>query len=252
MRKLIAYPLTIIHISTYVLLLVIFHPIQVITYNLFGSKAHKAVVDILNVFLLSSLYILFCRFSFNGLKHIPKNKPLIIVSNHQSLYDITPVILGFRKHNPKFISKKELGYNIPSISYNLKKGGSVLIDRKNGSQSIKQILMLGRSMEKHNCSACIFPEGTRSKTGDLRKFQVAGFKTLLKASPSALIVPFAIDGNHKLHKWGGLFPLNFGINLKYTALKPINRSDYSNDEELLEAVREKIKEQLSIDKAKTA
>lgn len=244
MRKIIAYPLTIVQISIYVTLLVIFHPIQVIAYNLFGYKTHKTVVDVLNVALISTLSILFCQTKFSGIKSLQKNTPFIIVSNHQSLFDITPIVLAFRKHHAKFISKQELGKNIPSVSYNLKKGGSVLIDRKNGSQSIKQILMLGKRMEKNNWSACIFPEGTRSKTGELRKFQVAGFKTLLKASPSALIVPFVIDGNHKLHKWG-MFPLNIGIKLKYTALEPINRNDFESDEVLLEHVRSKIENTLT-------
>jgi 1-acyl-sn-glycerol-3-phosphate acyltransferase len=154
------------------------------------------------------------------------------------MYDISPIVRAFRKHHVKFISKKELGKKIPSISYNLRKGGSVLIDRKNGAQSIKEILKLGRKMEDKNWSVCIFPEGTRSKYGQLRTFHLAGFKTLLKASPNALIVPFAIDGNYKLHRWGQ-FPLNIGIKLKYTALEPIARQEL-NDEDLLELIRAKI------------
>lgn len=244
MRKIIAIPFTLIIYILFASFLVVFHPIQVIAFNLFGLKAQKKVVDVLNFFLIANLYALLCRPVFKGFKNLPKNTPFIIVSNHQSMFDISPVVWGFRKHHAKFISKKELGKNLPSISYNLKKGGSVLIDRSSGSQAIKEILKLGRNMEKHNWSACIFPEGTRSRTGQLRKFQVAGFKTLLKASPSALIVPFVIDGNHKLHKWG-MFPLNIGIKLKYTALKPINRNEFESDEALLEAVKVKIENTLN-------
>lgn len=244
MRKILVYPIAIIHAAIMVLLLTLFHPIQVIAYKLFGYTAHKKSVDLLNFFMVYNLYTLFCRPSFHGLKDLPKNTPLIIVGNHQSMYDISPVVWGFRKHHAKFISKKELGKNMPSISYNLHKGGSVLIDRRNGSQSIKEILKLGKNMEKHNWSACIFPEGTRSTTGELKKFQPAGFKTLLKASPSALVVPFVTDGNYKLHPWG-LFPINIGIHLKYTALPPINRADYENDEVLLDEVKNQIQAHLS-------
>jgi 1-acyl-sn-glycerol-3-phosphate acyltransferase len=166
-----------------------------------------------------------------------------IVANHQSMFDISPVVVGFRRHHAKFISKKELGKYLPSISYNLNKGGSVLIDRASGSQSIKEILRLGRLMEEKNYSVCLFPEGTRSKTGQLRRFQSAGFKTLLKASPSAIIVPFVIDGNYKLHKYG-MFPLNIGLRLKYSVLEPISRENYT-DEELLELAESRIKKALS-------
>ena len=214
-----------------------------IAHTLFGYSAHKKTVDLLNFFLVHNLYTLICQPSFCGFKNIPKNRPLIIVANHQSLFDIAPVVWGFRKHHAKFISKKELGKFLPSISYNLRKGGSVLIDRKKGSQSIKEILKLGKNMEQKNFSACIFPEGTRSKTGIVKHFLPAGFKTLLKASPSALIVPFAIHGNYKLHKYHKLFPLNIGQHLKYTALEPMEREHFT-DEDLLERVENKIKEAL--------
>lgn len=242
MRKILAYPISIIHYGLLLLILTIFHPIQVIAFNLFGYKAHKKTVDLLNFCFAYNAYSLFCRISFHGFNKVQKNKPLIIVSNHQSMYDISPIGWGFRKHHPKFISKKELGKNLPSVSYNLRKGGSVLIDRNSGSQSIKEILKLGKRMEAENWSVCIFPEGTRSKTGELKSFQPAGFKTLLKASPSALIVPCVIDGNHKLHKWGN-FPLNIGLRLKYTALDPISREN-KTDEELLEEVRDQIQAHL--------
>lgn len=243
MRLILAYIISSIHYAIMTLWMYVFHVLQVIAYNLFGYSAHKKTVEVLNFLLLANMLTNFCRPSFHGFKKIPKNTPLIIVANHQSMYDIPPVVWGFRKHHPKFISKKELGKKLPSISYNLQKGGSALIDRKNGSQAIKEIIKLGRNMEEKNWSACIFPEGSRSLTGELRKFQLAGFKTLLKASPSALIVPLSIDGNYKLHRWGK-FPLDFGKRIKYIAHTPIARDNYS-DEELLEKVRTTIQESLT-------
>jgi 1-acyl-sn-glycerol-3-phosphate acyltransferase len=243
MKKILAYILSAIYYFNWLLLLLLFHPIQVIAYNLFGYSAHKKVVDSMNYFLIWNLYTLLCRPTFHGFDTLPTNKPLIIISNHQSMFDISPVVVGFRRHHAKFISKKELGKYLPSVSYNLRKGGSVLIDRNSGSQSIKEILRLGKLLEQKNYSACIFPEGTRSKTGLVKHFQPAGIKTLLKASPSAIIVPLVIDGNYKLHKYG-MFPLNIGIHLKYTALDPINREGYTDDA-LIELVELRIKMALS-------
>ena len=165
MKRVLAYPLSIIHYSILVVLLLLFHPVQVIANYLSGYTAHKRIVDLLNFFLTLNFYTLLCRPSFRGFRKLPSDRPLIIVANHQSMFDIPPIIWGFRKHHIKFISKKELGRNLPSISYNLKKGGSVLIDRDSGAQAIREILRLGRLMEDKKYSVCIFPEGTRSRDG---------------------------------------------------------------------------------------
>jgi 1-acyl-sn-glycerol-3-phosphate acyltransferase len=242
MKKMLSYPLSVVFYLNLALLLLIFHPIQVLAYNLFGYAAHKKSVDILNFLLIQNLYVLFCRPSFYGFENFPRNKPLIIIANHQSMFDISPVVWGFRKHHPKFVSKKELGKGFPSISYNLKKGGSVLIDRENGAQSIKEIIRLGNLIEDKCYSACLFPEGTRSRTGEVKRFRLGGFKSLLETSPSAIIVPFVIDGNSRLHKYG-LFPLNIGLHLKYTVLEPLERKDLSG-EDLLLLIENRIKQAL--------
>lgn len=244
MKKGVACILSIVYYAIWLVLLLVFHPIQIIAYNVFGYSAHKRTVDVMNFLMIGNLYTLLCRPVLQGFDTLPTNHPLIVIANHQSMFDIPPVVWGFRKHHVKFISKKELGKYLPSVSYNLRKGGSVLIDRNNGSQSIREIFRLGKLMEEKNYSVCIFPEGTRSKTGEVKHFQTAGIKTLLKASPSALIVPSAIDGNYKLHKYG-MFPLNFGIRLKYTALKPIAR-DGLTDDALIELVENRIKETLPL------
>lgn len=221
MKKILSYILTPIYLLCFGLLLVIFHPIQMITEWIWGYPVRKRVVDVMNFGLLYSLWILGTKITFRGIEKIPQNRPIIIVANHQTTLDIPAVIVGFRKNHPKFISKIELGKWIPSISYNLRHGGSVLIDRKNPRQSVKDILMLGKHIEANNYAACIFPEGTRTKDGKLKSFMPAGIASLIKTSPSALIVPFAIDGNYELMKHG-YFPMTLGVHLKLTAFDPID------------------------------
>jgi len=179
----------------------------------------KKVVDILNFGLLYGLWILGTRIIFKGFEKIPQNRPLIIVSNHQSLLDIVAIVVGFRKYHPKFISKIELKKGIPSVSYNLRHGGSVLIDRKKGAQSVKDIMMLGKHIEKETYAACIFPEGTRTKNGLVKTFQPAGIASLMRTAPSAVIIPLAIDGFEIMKN--GYFPISFGCHFKLTVLDPI-------------------------------
>lgn len=237
MKKILSYILSPIYIAYFFLVLLVFHPIQMLTRKIGGYPLRKKAVDIMNYFLVYGLWIMGCRIRFKGFENLPKDRPLIIVSNHQSLMDIPPIIIGFRKHHPKFVSKIELAKGIPSISYNLRHGGSALIDRKNPRQSIVEIAKLGRHIEKEKYSASIFPEGTRSKTGKVKKFQHAGIASLLKYSPSSLIIPFVVDGNRELMKKGN-FPLTFGTKLTYTVLPAIdpagrNAEELTNEIELL-------------------
>src|SRR5690606_21081302 len=115
---------------------------------LFGYKALKITVDWLQFFLMRCLDVLGTRFTFTNPYDIDTDQPLIIVANHQSMYDISPIMWYMRKHHPKFISKKELGKGIPSVSYNLRHGGSVLIDRKNARQALPAIMKFGEYIEK--------------------------------------------------------------------------------------------------------
>jgi len=221
MKKIFGYILSPIYLLVFGLLIGIFHPIQVVCWNMWGYPALKRAAEIMSYLIIKSLIILGSRVEFKGFEKLPQNRPLIIVSNHQSQYDIPPVVWGFRKHYPKFISKIQLGKGIPSISYNLRKGGSALIDRKNSSQAIKEIIKLGRQIEANNYSACIFPEGTRSRDGKVKAFKVSGLATLLKTSPSAAIIPFAVNGNYLLQR----FPMGVGEKLTYSVLDPIEREN---------------------------
>ncbi len=238
-----SYLLSAIYWIYFGLLLAIFHIIQVICNFLGGYKLRKKAVDIMNYLLLYGLRIVGARITFKGFENLPEGCPLIIVSNHQSTFDIPPIVWAFRKHHPKFVSKKELGKGIPSISYNLRHGGSALIDRKNGRQSMMEIAKLGRHIEKENYSASIFPEGTRSKTGAVVTFQHPGIAALVKTAPSAMIVPLVIDGNSELTKRGS-YPLQLGTKLTLTVLEPINPKG-RDIKELTVEIEEMIREQLA-------
>ena len=192
---------------------------------MFGYDAHKRSVSVLNWFLMRCLNILGTRFTFRNSFTIPANRPLIIVTNHQSMYDIPPIIWYMRKHHPKFVSKKELGKGLPSVSFNLRHGGSALIDRKDGVQALAEIGKLGKYIETNSRSAVIFPEGTRSRDGHPKKFKPTGLKSLLKNAPSALIVPISINNSWKLLRYGK-FPMGLGCHLTFDVHQPIeNQGD---------------------------
>lgn len=239
MRKLLAYPLSFIYSICFGLTLAIFHPIQWFCFNMLGYNAHKISVDWLQFFTLRCTNLLGTRYTFENSYSIETNQPLIIVTNHQSMYDIPPLIWYMRKHHVKFISKKELGKGIPSVSYNLRHGGSVLIDRKNPMQAIKAIKNFAEYIEENKRAAVIFPEGTRSRNGITKPFQKKGLLTLFEYIPSAMVVPITINNSWKMLRYGK-FPLGIGNHLQFKVHPAIKVSEYEPNE-LIDIIEKQIK-----------
>lgn len=220
MQKILAYPLTAIYGLVFLGILIVFHPIQWVCYNVLGYHTHRISVAFLNLSLLRCAHILGTRYTFHNPHDFVVDRPAIIVSNHQNMNDIPPIIWWMRKYDPKFVSKKELGKGIPSVSYNLRHGGSVLIDRANVKQSLAQISELGKYIEAYKRAAVIFPEGTRSRTGEPKPFKTTGLKLLMRNAPSAVIIPVSISNSWKMLKYGK-FPYGLGNHIKIHVHAPI-------------------------------
>lgn len=239
MKKIISYPLSILYYLFFSFFLLFFHPIQWLCLKLGGYLPHKKSVDYLNFFLVNCLRILGTKISFNQPYELPKT-PLIIVSNHQSMYDVPPFIWYLRKHHVKFISKKELGSGIPSISFNLKHGGSILIDRNDRVKSIEMIKEMGDYLEKNNYSVVIFPEGTRSRNGIPKKFKSGGLKSLVENVPSAHIIPVSVNNTWKITRYG-VFPLSIRNKISFD-IHPAIKVSEKPFEQVFEQVEKTIKE----------
>ncbi len=226
-------------------LLLLFEVIQRICLNVFGYTAHKKSVSIFNWLVLRSLHTLGTTYNIQLPKQLPVGQPVIIVSNHQSMWDIPPLIWFLRKLHPKFISKKELGKGIPTISYNLKHGGSVLIDRKNPKQAAEEIKKIAHYISEQNRSVVIFPEGTRSRNGTPKPFKQKGLKTLFEYAPEAYVLPVSISGSWKLQKYG-VFPIPLGVHLQLHIQEPLKVSEY-NHEKLIHKLEKQITENVILE-----
>lgn len=239
-KKIFAALLSILFYPLFFGCLLIFHAIQVVCLRVFGKKAHKKSVDYLNFFLIKCLNVMGNTTQFINEHEIPKNKPLLFVANHQSMFDITMIVWYMKKYSPKFISKIELGNGIPSISYNLRHGGSILIDRKNKRQSLPKLINFGKKLETNNETGVLFPEGTRSKDGLPKDFKDGGFKVLTKTMPNGYIVPLTLNNSWKLLQWG-YFPVGAFNKVTLEVHPPIAIASSSSDE-LLEKVERQIKQ----------
>ena len=242
MFKFFSYVLSSIFYLIFGLFLILFHPIQIISYNLFGVKILKKTVEILNFFLISFYKIILSEISFNFHEKILFNKPIIFVCNHQSTFEIPILIWFLRKFEARFVGKKELGYNIPSVSYYLKNGGSVLIDRKQPEDALQKIDSFCDKVKKNNWSIVIFPEGTRSKDGTPKKFRKKGLKLILNKIPNAEIIPISINNSYKFNQWNG-FPIPIFIKLIFNLHESIP-NDINNINYNLELIEKKIKKSI--------
>ena len=242
MKKILSYILSSIFYLFYGILLLFFHVFQWVGFNVGKYKGHKIAVDLMNCSLTYLLYILGTRIEFINKYPIPKDVPLIIVSNHQSMHDICPISCYLKKQHPKFVSKIELGKGIPAVSYNLTHGGSVLIDRKDPRQALTAIRDFGKYIEENNYAAVIFPEGTRSKDGVPKRFSENGLKMLTKFAPSAYVIPVSINNCWKLNRFG-MFPLEVGVNVTFEFHEPI-KANSLKFEDLFKKVETTIKNSL--------
>lgn len=198
----------------------------------------------MNFLLIKSLYFIATTVKFENKQNIPEGIPLIIVANHQGLMDIPPIVWYMRKYHPKFISKKELGRGVPSVSFNLRNGGSVLIDRKDSRQALITIRDFAKMVGEKKWSAVIFPEGTRSKNGKPKEFQVSGLKILFKNIPEAIVVPITINNSWKIQRHGK-FPYGIFNRITFKVQEPIKVSDY-NPEELIVRVEKAVKKDIIV------
>jgi 1-acyl-sn-glycerol-3-phosphate acyltransferase len=220
------------------------HVLQFVGLHLFGYKGQKFGADCLGYMLLYSLKFVGASWILPKIPaNISKDKPLLVVSNHQSLFDITFLIAIFARHHAKFVSKIELSKGIPGISYNLRHSGAALIDRKKPEQALPELKRFGKFIEDNNYCGCIFPEGTRAVDGKIKPFKVKGLATLLQESPNAVVLPVALEGLWELIRYEYL-PIPFGVKMKATLLEPVDREG-KTEEEIVQECEYKIRKQLN-------
>ena len=234
----LSYPLSVLFYLLFGVLLLLFHPIQWLAYNLLGYTAHKKSVGVLNALILILLRIVGTRISFKIPDDVPQNIPLIVVSNHQSLWDIPPMVWFLRKFHPKFISKIELRKGIPSVSYNLRHGGSVLIDRNKPEEAVRIMREFAKYLNKHKRAGVIFPEGTRTRDGRPKNFKKKGLQTLIDHIPNGYVLPITINNSWKMQRYG-FFPIPIGVHLVFKVHPVIPISDHDRDA-LIEDIEKKV------------
>lgn len=221
------------------LLLLVFDIAQRIA-RLFGQRSQEYVAGALQVALVHSFSICGTRLHVQRSAHVKPYAPYLIIANHQSMFDVPIFGALFFSNFPKYVSKKSLAKWIPSISYNLRRGGNAIIDRGDPEQAIGAIQELAAQVRQRGVSAVIFPEGTRARHGTLGKFRPRGTLALLEAAPDTPVVPVCIDQSWRLLRHN-LMPVPFGTHVRVWIGDPIARRRDEDREALLARCEELIR-----------
>jgi len=135
----------------------------------------------------------------NGKEHIRKDVSYVIVPNHQSYYDIF-LIYGWLGIDIKWVMKKELA-KIPGLGFGSKKVGHIFIDRSNSRVALETMNAARRKLV-NGTSVVIFPEGTRSRTGEMGLFKKGAFR--LAIDLGLPILPLTITGTRSIWPAGSM------------------------------------------------
>jgi 1-acyl-sn-glycerol-3-phosphate acyltransferase len=138
-------------------------------------------------------YLTPVRVTVEGREYAHREQSYVVVSNHQSQYDIF-LIYGFLELDLKWVMKKELR-KIPGIGIGCEKAGHIFVDRgqpKQASKAIREALArLGKGI-----GILFFPEGTRSNSGHLLPFKKGAFR--LAVEQDLPILPITVVGTREV------------------------------------------------------
>lgn len=152
-----------------------------------------------------------------NLKDLEKNRNIVIISNHQSNFDIPILLSVFKNIDIGFVAKKEME-TWPFFSHWMKRGNYVFLNRNNPREGIKSIKK-AVSIVKSGYPTVIFPEGERSYDGKIKSFKKGSFK--LPLDGNSIIVPVSINGTFNIQKKGSPF-INTNKKVKITICSPID------------------------------
>ena len=134
-----------------------------------------------------------------GLEHIPRDQPVIYASNHSSMFDIWALFAAL-PGSVRFVAKRQL-FKIPLLGRAMLAAGHIPIDRAGGKKAFEAYDEAARTIQRGTSSIVVFPEGTRSRTGELLPFKNAPFGLAIAAQVP--IVPVYVHHTFEILPKGG-------------------------------------------------
>ena len=172
--------------------------------------------------------------SVHGADHLQPRAPMVVMSNHQSLYDI-PVIFQVVEQRLRMVSKIELA-SVPVWGAAMRASGFIFIDRRDREAAIRS-LREARQMLDDGVLVWIAPEGTRSRDGTLAAFKKGGF--VLAEEMGVPVLPISSDGTAAILP-ARTWDLQRDRPVRVTVHPRMSRETYDSREAFMTAVRDVI------------
>lgn len=179
------------------------------------------------------------RRKVDGLENIEKGKSYVIIINHNTMVDIPALYL--LPINFRWVSKREV-YWTPFFGQFLWLHGDICIRRGHGSEAMAQLKREGKQWLESGASVAIFPEGTRSKSGEIGRFKVGAFS--LAQENGVEILPVVMTGTRSV--FGKNNRINWRNTLSIRVMKPVKMPGIGSevDREVIDSVRAQMVEEL--------
>jgi 1-acyl-sn-glycerol-3-phosphate acyltransferase len=139
---------------------------------------------------LLNVYLSGTKLTIRGKEKIAEGSSYVVMSNHQSLFDVWALI-GMLPLQLRWIIKSDI-MRVPIFGYALDRMGHIYVDRKGPRKTSRGVEEALRTIEKKAC-VVVFPEGTRSKDGHLGKFRTGG--SLMAIKSGVPILPVTVNGS---------------------------------------------------------
>lgn len=145
----------------------------------------------------AALKLLRIHVKVSGEEKLPADSPVLFICNHRSNFDPIITWYVFRKYRPAFISK-EANFHIPFFGRYIRRCCFMAIDREDPREAMKTIRRAAGLLKEGEMSVGVYPEGTRSRSGELLPFHNGVFKIAQLADVP--IVVLSIKGTETIHK----------------------------------------------------
>ncbi len=180
------------------------------------DKGRRVVHELSRVLVRIFFFVpLRWRQTVQGLEHIDRRKQYVIVLNHNTVIDIPA--LYYVPLNFRWVSKREV-FKTPFFGQYLILHGDICIDRGRAAEAMEQLLRKGKSWIARGASVAVFPEGTRSKDGEIHRFKTGAFSLAKEAGVA--ILPVVLDGTRTLIRRNLAF--NWGNRITLRVLPPVS------------------------------
>ena len=131
------------------------------------------------------------KFEIGGRKISDSRRPYVVVSNHESYADV--FLISFLPWEMKWLSKESM-FKIPCMGWMMRMAGDICVVRSE-RHSAAQAIRSARDRLSKNVSVMIFPEGTRSRDGNLLPFKDGAFRLAIESG--APILPLVVAGTRR-------------------------------------------------------